>query len=121
MLGNWWYGREMLKLYYIKSLDEWSNEMEVIGHVCDFFDYVWRKYNDGRIVLDMMMGSHDKIEDTDSIYGNCDWLGKDYCGHIEAKSAKEMCLKLKFLDDIKEREKEWVEYYAEDIAFIESL
>ena len=119
MLANWWYGKAMLEQYTIKSLDEWSDEMEIVGHICDFFDYLWLKYDDGRIVLDSRGLYGDEINGTDSIYGNCEWLGKDYCGHIEASSVQEMCLK--FLDSFKNCEKQWVDYYSEDIAFIESL
>ena len=30
---------------------KWTDELEIMGSICDFYDYSWRFYPDGRLVL----------------------------------------------------------------------
>ena len=57
---------------------KWTDELEIMGSICDFYDYSWRFYPDGRLVL------------TDSINKDVNWRGKNECGHFEYQSLNEM-------------------------------
>ena len=49
---------------------EWDDKLEIMGSICDFYDYMWRFYPDGRLVLaDTILYSKD--------VKNCEWKGKE--------------------------------------------
>lgn len=89
---------------------EWNEKLESFTHICDLYDYVFRFYDDGRIVME------DKIlEDT-----NCQWIGKDDCGHLEYLSIDDVLID--WLDEIKSNENENMRELLKDkIDFIEHL
>lgn len=57
---------------------KWTDELEIMGSICDFYDYSWRFYPDGRLVL------------ADSINKDVNWRGRNECGHFEYQSLNEM-------------------------------
>lgn len=62
---------------------EWDDKLEIMGSICDFYDYMWRFYPDGRLVLaDTILYSKD--------VKNCEWKGKVDCGHLEYHSLDDM-------------------------------
>ncbi len=95
MINDWYFGKENLKYGIINSLKEWSDDMELIAIICDFFNFFWKRYNDGKIVLEDKVWSGEKIGNTNVYYGHCKWIGYDYTGHFEETSVRGMCKKLK--------------------------
>ena len=71
---------------------EWNEKLETFTHICDLCDYVFRFYEDGRIVMEDRI-----LEDT-----NCEWKGETMCGHLEYQSIDDM-LKV-WLNEIKNNE-----------------
>lgn len=83
---------------------------ELTENVCEFYDYVWKFYPDGRLVIsDTILYNGD----TES----CNWIGSNNCGHLEYCSLNEMLLD--WLDELKRNENE--EQFTEEIAFIEAM
>lgn len=83
---------------------------DVVKTVCDCFDYNYKIYDDGRIVLDDGLGV-DHIPTTE-------WLGADFCGHIEYNSIDEMLTD--WLRELKNG-KDAQEAFSEEIKFIETM
>lgn len=71
---------------------EWNEKLEVFTHICDLCDYVFRFYEDGRIVMEDRI-----LKNT-----NCEWKGERTCGHLEYQSIDEMLKD--WLDEIKKNE-----------------
>lgn len=66
-----------------RVFSQWNDELEAMGRICDDYDYMWRFYSDGRIVVaDRLL--------LDNYETTCDWQGKNTCGHLEFNSLKEM-------------------------------
>lgn len=87
---------------------EWNEKLESFTHICDLYDYVFRFYDDGRIVMEDRI-----LEDT-----NCEWRGENKCGHLEYSSIDQMLID--WLDEIKNTDT--VKAILEDeIQFIEQL
>ena len=59
---NWEYGKLMLKLGAIKSLDDWSDDREYVYSIMDKrFDYLWAEDEEGIHFIDRLY--HDGIAD----------------------------------------------------------
>ena len=89
---------------------KWNDRLEVMGSICDFYDYVWRFYSDGRLVLATTI-------DYNTNPSSCDWKGNNECGHLEYQSIDDMLRG--WLDELKENES--VYWFEDEIAFIESI
>ena len=87
---------------------EWNEKLESFTHICDLYDYGFRFYEDGRIVMEDRF-----LEDS-----NCEWKGKSECGHLEYQSIEDMLKD--WLDEIKNNEYIKSILYNE-IKFIEQL
>ena len=87
---------------------EWNEKLEAFTHICDLYDYVFRFYEDGRIVMEDRI-----LEDT-----NCQWRGKDDCGHLEYSSIDDMLKD--WLDEIKNNENV-KSILKNEIKFIEQI
>lgn len=89
---------------------EWNDKLETFTHICDLYEYVFRFYENGRIVMEDRI-----LEDT-----NCKWKGKSDCGHLEYLSIDDMLID--WLDEIKSNENENMRALLKDkIDFIEHL
>ena len=89
---------------------EWNDKLEIMGSICDFYDYVWRFYPDGRLVMSDTILHNGDVE-------SCNWVGSNDCGHLEYHSLDEMLLD--WLDELKTNESE--EQFTEEIEFIEAM
>lgn len=87
---------------------EWNEKLETFTHICDLYDYVFHFYEDGRIVME------DRVLEN----SNCDWKGKNECGHLEYSSIDEMLID--WLDEIKNN-KSLQSILKEEIEFIEQM
>ena len=89
---------------------EWDDKLEIMGSICDFYDYMWRFYPDGRLVLaDTILYSKD--------VKNCEWKGKVDCGHLEYHSLDDMLSD--WLDELKRNDS--TKKFDEEISFIEKI
>lgn len=89
---------------------EWNDKLEIMGSVCEFYDYVWRFYPDGRLVMsDTILHNRDAE--------SCNWIGSNDCGHLEYHSLDEMLLD--WLDELKANKSK--ERFTEEIEFIEAM
>ena len=57
---------------------EWNDKLEIMGSICDFYDYSWRFYPDGRLVL------------SDFLNEDSEWRGENDYGHFEYQSSEEI-------------------------------
>lgn len=89
---------------------EWNDKLEIMGSICDFYDYVWRFYPDGRLVMSDTILHNGDAE-------SCNWVGSNDCGHLEYHSLDEMLLD--WLDELKTNESE--EQFTEEVEFIEAM
>lgn len=81
---------------------EWNDKLEAMGSICDFYNYAWRFYPDGRLIL------------SDFLNDDCEWRGSNSCGHIEYQSLDDM-----LKDWLEELEKnEGKDKFEEEIEFI---
>ena len=87
---------------------KWNDKLETFTHICALYDYVFRFYEDGRIVMEDRI-----LEDT-----YCMWRGKTDCGHLEYGSIDDMLLD--WLDEIKNN-KRWQSILKDEIEFIERM
>ena len=85
---------------------EWNEKLEVFTHICDLYDYGFHFYEDGRIAMEDRI-----LEDS-----NCEWKGKNECGHLEYQSIDNMLKD--WLDEIKNHEKAQ-DIFKNEIEFIE--
>lgn len=83
---------------------------DVVNEICNCFDYNYKIYDDGRIVLDDGLGVDHKA--------TTEWLNKDFCGHQEYKSIDEMMID--WLEELKNG-KDAQEVFLEEIKFIETM
>lgn len=81
----------------------WNDKLETMGSICDFYEYLWRFFPDGRLVLTSL----------DSNDEDCDWKGETYSGHHEYLSLDEMLSD--WLTKIDEADKK---YFIDEIQFI---
>lgn len=84
--------------------NEWNDTLEVFTSICEDFDYVWRFYTDGRVVVE------DKLLDS-----GASWKNKNEKGHYEYKNVNEMLINhiSKLINSNYD--------YSKEIRFIESL
>ncbi len=64
---------------------------DIVKKICDCFDYNYKFFEDGRFVMDDDLGVDHK--------STTDWLGSNYCGHLEYQSIDDMLLD--WLDELK--------------------
>nr|DAO32065.1 MAG TPA: hypothetical protein [Caudoviricetes sp.] len=84
---------------------EWNDKLEIMGVICDFYDYSWRFYPDGRLVL------------SDFLNEDSEWRGENDYGHFEYQSLDEMLLD--WMDELEKNESE--EKFDEEIEFIKRM
>ena len=84
---------------------DWNDKLETMGSICDCYDYSWRFYPDGRLVL------------SDFLHGDSEWRGENDCGHCEYQSLDEMLID--WLDELEKNESK--EKFDEEIEFIKSM
>lgn len=89
--------------------NKWNDKLEVLTRICDWYEYMFRFYSDGRLVLQMLK-MNTKEEESE-------WRGKDDCGHLEYQNLDEMLVD--WLDELKQNEGSYK--FDEEIAFIESM
>lgn len=84
---------------------KWTHELEIMGSICDFYDYSWRFYLDGRLVL------------ANSTNKNLNWIGKNDCGHHEYQSLNDMLRD--WLDELTEDKSK--EQFDDEIYYIKYM
>lgn len=87
---------------------EWNNKLEAFTHICYLYDYRFRFYEDGRIVMENII-----LNNT-----TCEWKGKNDSNHLEYSSIDEMLIN--WLDKIK-NDDNMRTLLQKDIQFIEQL
>ena len=87
---------------------EWNDKLEVMGSICDFYDFVWRFYPDGRLVLT------DRLTYEDDPVNSCEWSGKSDESHLKYNDLDHM-----LLEWAHELTEEQAELFQEEIKFIE--
>lgn len=88
---------------------KWNDKLEILTRVCDWYEYMFRFYSDGRLVLQMLK-MNTKEEESE-------WMGKDDCGHLEYQNLDEMLVD--WLDELKQNEGSYK--FEEEIDFIKSM
>ena len=87
---------------------KWDDKLEVFFRICDYYSYIWRFYNDGRVVMQMIF---ENTADSET-----EWRGYSDEHHLEYETIDVMLLdwhgKLS-ADSSKD--------FEEEINFIESL
>ena len=78
---------------------------DVINEICNCFDYDYKIFDDGRIILD---GNGE---------ATIEWLNKNFCGHKEYQSVDEMLID--WLKELKNG-KDAQEVFLQEIEFIET-
>lgn len=63
------------------AFNKWNDTLEVFTSICEDFDYSWKFYNDGRVVVE------DKLLDSGVL-----WKNKNEKGHYEYKNVNEMLI-----------------------------
>lgn len=102
--------KDVVKELTENNFSEWNDKLEIMGSICDYYDYVWRFYDDGRLVL------ADRLA-TDTGDTTCDWIGENSCGHLEYNSLDAMLID--WLDELEKNEGK--EQFSEEILFIRSM
>lgn len=88
---------------------KWNDKLEVLTRICEWYDYVFRFYPDGRMVMQMLSGN---TKDEDS-----EWRGKDDCGHLEYPSLDAALID--WQDELGKNEGSYK--FDEEIEFIKKL
>lgn len=88
---------------------KWNDKLEVLTRICEWYDYVFRFYPDGRMVMQMLSGN---TKDEDS-----EWRGKDDCGHLEYPSLDAALID--WQDELGKNEGSYK--FDEEIEFIKEL
>ena len=84
------------------------NKQSVLKTICDCFDYNYKIYEDGKVVIDDGLGIDHKA--------TLEVLNKNYCGHLEYESIDEMLVD--WLDELENGE-DAQKIFSEEIKFIE--
>lgn len=89
--------------------NKWNDKLEILTRICDWYEYHFRFYSDGRLVMQMLNAntSEDEFE----------WRGKDDCGHLEYQNLNEALID--WLDKLEQNEDSYK--FDEEIAFIEAM
>lgn len=90
-------------------LNKWNDKLEILTRICDLYEYHFRFYPDGRLVMQMLNAntSEDEFE----------WRGKDDCDHLEYQNLNEALID--WLDELEQNEGSYK--FDEEIAFIEAI
>lgn len=85
-------------------------KLNIIKEICNYFDYYYTIYEDGRVVIDNGLD----IEHESTL----EWLNYSYCGHLEYKSIDDMLFD--WLDELTNGEVTQI-VFKDEIEFIKQL